>query len=163
MNRAIKLRIQRLETVAPAPPKRFDELTSDELMVQLLEGYSRFLDRDDLPIAELQDVQNWCQAIVDDITLTLQLRAGIRHYPVPRCSYAGSIAHAATQWASAGGKSAYVPALNHGDTGAGEYDGFNFPDLMARRVALWKHPTVCGFVEGVQIAAQGTPEQKDEP
>ena len=35
------------------------------------------------------------------------------------------LAQAAQRWAAAGGKSAYVPALAHGDTGTGEYDGFD--------------------------------------
>jgi hypothetical protein len=39
-------------------------------MVQLLEGYSDILDRGDLPATELQEVRDWYQAIVDDITLT---------------------------------------------------------------------------------------------
>jgi hypothetical protein len=42
MNRATELRILKLESAAPSPPSGFDEFTSDELMVQLLEGYRRF-------------------------------------------------------------------------------------------------------------------------
>ena len=62
-------------------------------------------------------------------------------------SYAGSVAQAAKRWTAAGGKSAYVPALCHGETGAEEYDGFDgigpvVPDLMERRAALWSHNLV---------------------
>jgi hypothetical protein len=144
MNRATELRILKLETAVPALPSDFSDLTSDELMVQLLEGYSEILERANLPAAELQEVRNWRQAIIDDITLTANLRSGRRPYQVPLCSYTASVAQAAERWAAAGGKSAYVPALNHGETGAGEYDGFEldrpFPDLMERRAALWAHP-----------------------
>jgi hypothetical protein len=67
---------------------------------------------------------------------------------VPRESYAASVARAAERWAAVDGKSAYVPGLNHGDTGSGEYDGIGiFADLMERRRTLWKHPLV------LQIAA----------
>jgi hypothetical protein len=146
MNRATELRILKLETAVPALPSEFSDLTSDELMVQLLEGYSEILERANLPAAELQEVRNWRQAIVEDITLTANLRSGLCPYPVPLGSYAASVAQAAERWAAAGGKSAYVPALNHGDIGAGEYDGFDlgcfFPDLMERRAALWGHPMV---------------------
>jgi hypothetical protein len=146
MNRAIELRLCKLETAVPLPPSGFDEFTSDELMIQLLEGYTEILDRGDLPAAELQEVRNWRQAIVDDIRVTANLRSGLCPYPVPLGSYANSVAQAADRWPMAGGKSAYVPALSHGDTGAGEYDGFDcgqlFPDLMERRAALWAHPAV---------------------
>jgi hypothetical protein len=81
--------------------------------------------------------------IVDDITLTVELRSGARLYLVPRECYAAMIAQTAERWAAIGGKSAYVPALSHGDTGCGEYDGFGvFANLMERREALWKHPLV---------------------
>jgi hypothetical protein len=114
---------------------------------KLLEGYSEILGCGGLPAPQLQEVRNWRQAIVDDIALTIQLRSGARPYPVPLHSYAGTVAHAAKRWPAAGGKSAYVPALCHGDTGAEEYDGFDgigpfVPDLMERRSALWDHPQV---------------------
>jgi hypothetical protein len=147
MNRAIEIRLAKLENAAPPVSSGLDAFTSDELMVQLLEGYSEILDRGDLPAAELREVRNWRQAIVDDIALTVELRSGIRSYPVPLGSYADSVAQAARRWAATAGKSAYVPALSHGDTGAGEYDGFDsldqlVPDLMKRRVSLWGHPIV---------------------
>jgi hypothetical protein len=146
MNRATELRLAKLERTAPRPASGFDAFTSDELLIQLLEGYSEILNRSE-PAAELQEVRNWRQAIVDDITLTIELRCGLRPYPVPLASYAATVDQAAARWAAAGGKSAYVPALNHGDTGAGEYDGFDgpglvAPDLMERRAALWEHPIV---------------------
>jgi hypothetical protein len=142
MNRAMEIRLAKLETAAPVAPSGFDAFTADELMVQLLEGYSEILSRGDLPAAELQEVRNWRQALVDDITMTIELRTGVRPYPVPRASYAATVTQAAERWAAVGGKSAYVPALAHGDTGAGEYDGFDglgplVPDLMERRTALW--------------------------
>jgi hypothetical protein len=147
MTRAIELRILKLEAQSPAPPSDFDHLTLDELRVDLLGAYSEILDRGGLPAIDLQEVRNWHQAIVDDITLTVELRSGARPYPVPLHSYADTVAKAAERWAAAGGKSAYVPSLCHGDTGACEYDGFGrpgrfFPDLMERRTRLWAHPIV---------------------
>jgi hypothetical protein len=105
------------------------------------------LDRGGLSAIETQEVRDWRQAIVDDITQTVELRFGVRPYPVPLHGYAETIAEAAECWKASGGKSAYVPALCHGDTGAGEYDGFSrpgrfFPDLMERRAALWGCPSV---------------------
>jgi hypothetical protein len=116
-------------------------------VVQLLEGYSEILERGDLPAAELQEVRNWRQSIVDDIALTIELRSGIRPYAVPACTYAASVDRAAERWAASGGKSLYVPALNHGDTGAGEYDGFGgrgplISDLMERRRLVWNRADV---------------------
>jgi hypothetical protein len=147
MSRAIEVRLAKLENAAPPVASGLDAFTADELMVQLLEGYSDILDRGDLPAAELQEVRNWHQAIVDDIAQTVGLRLGVQPYAVPLHSYAASIAQVAERWAAAGGKSAYVPALVHGDTGADEYDGFDglgplAPDLMERRAALWGHPLV---------------------
>jgi hypothetical protein len=151
MNRAIELRLAKLETAAPPISSGLDAFTADELMVQLLEGYSEILDRGDLSTTELQEVRNWCQAIIDDITLTVELRTGARPYPVPRASYAATVAQAAERWAAMGGKSAYIPALTHGDTGAGEFDGFDgsgplVPDLMERRDVLWGHPAVLDLI-----------------
>jgi hypothetical protein len=144
MNRTLELRLAKLETAAPPIASGLDAFTADELMVQLLEGYSEILDRGDMPAAELQEVRNWRQTIIDDIRLTVDLRAGARPYPVPRATYAETVARAAERWAATGSKSAYVPALCHGDTGAGEYDGFgSFEDLMLRRSVLWRHPLVC--------------------
>ena len=157
MTRAIELRILKLEASSPARPNDFEHLTSDELMVQLLEGYSEILERGGLPAAELQEVKNWRQAIVDDLTLTANLRSGLCPYPVPLGSYQATVARAAARWAIAGGKSAYVPALSHGDTGAGEYDGFDcagrhFPGLMERRAQVWAHPTVRKIAMGKDAA-----------
>jgi hypothetical protein len=110
------------------------------------------LDRTDLPAAELQEVQNWRRVIVDDISLTANLRSGFwTRLPVVG-SYQDDLAFAARRWAADGGKSTYVPALNHGDTGAGEYDGFDcigsfVSDLMERRAALWSHPLVQRIVK----------------
>jgi hypothetical protein len=153
MNRAMETRLAKLETAAPSAPSGFDAFTADELMVQLLEGYSEILCRGDLPAAELQEVRNWRQAIVDEISMTIELRAGDRPYPVPRASYAATVAQAAERWTATGAKSTYVPALNHGETGAGEYDGFDgfgvvAPDLMDRRAALWGHPAVTKIATG---------------
>jgi hypothetical protein len=143
MNRATEVRLAKLENATPPAASGLDAFTDDELMVQLLDGYSKILDRGDVSAAELQEVRNWRQAIIDDVSLTIELRSGIRSYPVPLASYTASVALAAERWAAAGGKSTYVPALNHGDTGAGEYDGFgSFPDLMERRAVLWAHPLV---------------------
>jgi hypothetical protein len=151
MTRAVELRILKLEARSPAPPSSFDHMTADELRVYLLEEYSGIFpdqaDRGGLSAIEMQEVRNWRQAIVDDITLTVKLRCGIRPYPVPWASYADTVAKAAERWAALGGKSVYVPALAHGDAGAGEYDGFGrlrpfVPDLMERRAVLWAHPLV---------------------
>jgi hypothetical protein len=155
MNRANELRISKLEARAPAPPSDFDHLTLDELRVYLLETYSEAFpdhaERVGLSAIEMQEFRNWHQAFVDGITLTVELRSGARPYPIPLRSYAESVAKAAERWAALGGKSAYVPALAHGDTGAGEYDGFSggllFPDLMERRTRLWAHPMVQRIVE----------------
>jgi hypothetical protein len=152
MNRSIELRLAKLENAAPPVAHGLEVFTSDELMVQLLEGYSEILDRGDLPAAESQEVRNWRQAIVDDITLTVALRYGAITYPVPGESYAAAVAKAADRWAAAGGKSTYIPALNHGYTGAGEYDGFDglgafMPALMERRAALRNHPDVRKIIE----------------
>lgn len=144
MNRAIEIRLAKLETAAPPTEAGLEAFTADELMVQLLEGYSEILDRGGLQATELQEVRNWRQAIVDEIRLTVKLQVGIRPHPIPMASYAATVAQAAERWAAAGGKSAYVPALSHGHTGEGEYDGFGmFEDLMERRAALWGHPLVC--------------------
>jgi hypothetical protein len=155
MNRAMEIRLAKLETAAPSAPSGFDAFTADELMVQLLEGYSEVLARGDLPAAELQEVRNWRQAIVDDISMTIELRTGARPYPVPRASYAATVAEAADRWAAAGGKSAYVPTLNHGDTGSGEYDGFDgsgplVPHLMERRYVLWGDRAVLDLISRCQ-------------
>jgi hypothetical protein len=142
MTRTIERRILKLEARSPAPPSDFDHLTLDELRVYPLETYSEafpdHVNRSGLSAIEMQEFRNWHQAFVDGITQTVELRRGIRPYSVPWGSYAEKIA---------GGKSAYVPALVHGDTGAGEYDGFGrlrpfVPDLMERRSALWERPVV---------------------
>jgi hypothetical protein len=95
MNRAIELRLAKLESVALQLPSDFDHLTLDELRVDLLEAYSEILDRGALSAIEMQEVRNWHQVIVDDITLTVELRAAARPYPVPCDSYADGIAKAA--------------------------------------------------------------------
>jgi hypothetical protein len=154
VNRAIELRLAKLESVAPQSPSDFDHLTLDELRVDLLKAYSEILVQGGLSAIEMQEVRNWRQAIVDDITQTVELRSGIRSYPVPLYNYANTVAKAAERWTALGGKSAYVPALCHGDTGAGEYDGFSdgqfFPDLMERRTRLWAHPLVIAITDASQ-------------
>jgi hypothetical protein len=158
MTRAVELRILKLEARSPAPPSSFDHMISDQLRVYLLETYPEIFpdrtDRGGMSTIEMQQLRNWHQAIVDDITLTVELRSGIRPYPVPWASYAERVAKAAERWAALGGKSVYVPALAHGDTGAGEYDGFGHlrplvPDLMERRAVLWERPVVTKIVTHV--------------
>jgi ATP-dependent Lon protease len=52
-----------LENAAPPASSGLDGFTADELMVQLLEGYSEILNRGDLPAAEMQGVRNWRQTV----------------------------------------------------------------------------------------------------
>jgi hypothetical protein len=140
MNRAIELRLVELESAAPRAPSSFDHLTLDELRVRLLEAYSEILG----PRRPVRDrIAGGSELAAGDRQRHVELRSGIRPYRVPLHSYASSVAQAAERWAAPGGKSAYVPALNHGDPGAGEYDGFGlFEDLMERRPRLWAHSMV---------------------
>jgi hypothetical protein len=148
MNRAIEARIAKLEANAPEPPSPFDGMTSDELIIVLLEGYSELLARDDMPEAEKAVAELEYDRLAWLIIATVNFASG-RWAKKGFDNYQEHLENWRRHWAKvAPDQSEFVPSLNH------EIEGSGFgrpnpvtPDLMARRAKLWAHSIVKQIVK----------------
>jgi len=148
MNR-FETRLAKLEGNAPAPASPFDGLTIDELTVLMLEKYSEFLPREDIPEEIHADAKQHLARITWQITETVNFASG-RWAMMPGFdNYQEHLADWRKRWEKVRpDQSEFVPSLNHNIEG----DGFGrpdpvTPDLMARRAKLWAHPVVKQIVK----------------
>ena len=143
MNR-FETRLAKLEGNAPAPASPFDGLTIDELSVLMLEQYSEFLARDDMPEEIRAEAQQHVARISWQIIETVNFASGRWAKPPGFDNYQERITSMKRYWERLQSeRGEYVPSLNHEI----ESDGFGgsdpvTPDLMARRTKCWAHPIV---------------------
>lgn len=151
MNRNAEARIERLERrLVPCDPFNWEDYLIDEVLALKLEEYAQTLAHGARFTAAGEDAKKGRVAIIaDHFAFNVDLRSGKRPYPVENDTYQAAVARAAKCWTARGGKTDYVPAVNHwwGNSDTGEYDGFIdgglfFEDLMERRARLWRHPLV---------------------